>query len=223
MPHLLDIDNWHRRYHFEFFKNYQQPFFNLCAEVDVSALFETTQAPESASFFLTSFYLSLKAANEIEPFRYRIREDSVLVYEVIHGGSTILRDDQSFGFAYFDYRPDFADFHAHGTEILARARRLSGALEDRPERDDLIHYSVIPWVRFTSFSHAHRLPVRDSVPKIVFGKHYDDNGARRMPISVEVHHALVDGLEVGRFFERYQALLHEPVDQLQGPGTNQSD
>ena len=28
-----------------------------------------------------------------------------------------------------------------------------------------------------------------------------------MPVSVEVHHALVDGLHVGRFYEMFQARL----------------
>jgi chloramphenicol O-acetyltransferase type A len=32
-----------------------------------------------------------------------------------------------------------------------------------------------------------------------------------MPVSVEVHHALVDGIHVGRFFEIYQGYLDEPA------------
>jgi chloramphenicol O-acetyltransferase type A len=48
------------------------------------------------------------------------------------------------------------------------------------------------------------------VPKIVFGRHREAGGRRWMPVSVEVHHALVDGLHVGRFFERFQALLDDP-------------
>jgi len=33
------------------------------------------------------------------------------------------------------------------------------------------------------------------------------NGRRLMPVSVEVHHALVDGLHVGRFHAAFQRRL----------------
>jgi chloramphenicol O-acetyltransferase type A len=35
-----------------------------------------------------------------------------------------------------------------------------------------------------------------------------------MPVSVEVHHALVDGIHVGRFLERFQTLLRQPAAAL---------
>jgi chloramphenicol O-acetyltransferase type A len=65
-------------------------------------------------------------------------------------------------------------------------------------------------VPFTSFSHARRWGTEDAVPKIVFGKHREIGGRRHMPVSVEVHHALVDGLHVGRFYEAFQARLDTP-------------
>lgn len=209
MPQPLDIDNWHRRHHFEFFKDYDLPFFNLCADVDVSNLYEWSKEAGGPSFFLASFYLSLRAANEIEPFRYRLSGDSVVVHDVIHGGSTILRQDETFGFAYFDFDPSYVQFEVGGLEILEQARTASGPLLDRPDRDDLIYYSVIPWVHFTGFTHAQKLGARDSIPKIVFGKHSEKAGARLMPVSVEVHHALMDGLDVGRFYGRFQELLDD--------------
>jgi chloramphenicol O-acetyltransferase type A len=210
MSHFLDIDSWRRRSHFRFFKDFEQPFFGLCTDVDVSAVYERSREGPVSAFFLTCLYLSIRASNEIEAFRYRLRGDKVLVHEVIHGSSTVLRDDGTFSFVYFDFRPDFHRFMSEGAEILSRARGRPGELEPRPDQDDLIHYSVIPWVRFTGLLHARRIPVHDSVPKIVFGKHHLRNGARRMPISIEAHHALMDGFEVGQFLERYQELLGDP-------------
>ncbi len=210
MPQPLDIDNWHRRHHYEFFKDYQQPFFNLCANVDVSALYRWAQEPDGPSFTLASLYLSLEAANDIEPFRYRLRDDGVVVYDVVHGGTTVLRQEETFGFAYFDFGPSYLQFEVFGREILEQARVASGSLDDSPDRDDLLYYSVIPWVHFTSFAHARMPVIGDSIPKVVFGKHLEREGRREMPVSVEVHHALMDGLDVGRFFERFQQLLDEP-------------
>ena len=210
MSHLLDIESWDRRSHFEFFKEFEQPFFGLCTELDVTGAYEATRDKGGSSFFLTCLFLSIKASNEIEAFRYRLRGDAVLIHDVIHGSSTVARDDGTFGFGYFEFQADFDRFMTEGSRILTQARAQVGELHPRPDKDDLIHYSVIPWVRFTGLLHARRVPAHDSVPKIVFGKHHLRDGTRRMPISIEAHHALMDGLEVGQFLERYQELLNDP-------------
>jgi chloramphenicol O-acetyltransferase type A len=210
MSRFLDIDSWNRRSHFEFFKDFEQPFFGLCTDVDVSVTYESTRRQAVSSFFLTCLYCSIQASNEVEAFRYRLRGDAVFVHDVIHGSSTVLRDDGTFGFAYFDFSPDFCRFMEEGSDSLAQARTETGELDPQPDKDDLIHYSVLPWVRFTGLMHARRLPTGDSVPKIVFGKHHERDGVRKMPVSIEAHHALMDGLEVGEFLERFQRLLNEP-------------
>lgn len=210
MSRFLDIDSWSRRSHFDLFKDFEQPFFGLCTDLDVSVVYELTRQQPASSFFLTCLYLSIQASNEIEAFRYRLRDGAVLVHDVVHGSSTVAREDGTFGFAYFDFSSDFRRFLKKGSRTLAAARTEGGELDPQPEKDDLIHYSVIPWVRFTGLLHARRIPSEDSVPKIVFGKHHPHEGSRRMPVSIEAHHALMDGLEVGQFLERYQELLQDP-------------
>lgn len=208
MAHFLDFETWSRRQHFYFFRPYDNPYFNLCAEVDITAVKGRASKDPQFSLTLAFFYASLKAANEVEPFRYRIRDQRVWVHDVIHGGSTVLRPDESFGFSYFPFNDDFQEFSRFGR---AEIERVKGGteLEPRGDEDDLIHYSVIPWVSFTSFSHARRWNTDESIPKLVFGKYFERDGRRLLPVSVEVHHALMDGLHVGRFFEGFQSRLDE--------------
>ena len=204
MVRVLDIDGWKRREHFEFYRDFQNPFFSVCANVDVTGLKDWTKQT-GASFFLASLFLSIRAANAIEEFRLRIRDGQVVVHDVISAGSTVLRADETFGFCTFDYVPDFARFQSAGRQTLERFHAAEAKLEPHAERDDLVYYSVLPWIAFTSFSHARQIPTRESVPRIVFGKAQPSNGRSVMPVSVEVHHALVDGLHVGRFLEAFQA------------------
>ena len=65
---------------------------------------------------------------------------------------------------------------------------------------------MIPWISFTSFTHARKPAKEDSVPKIVFGKYTKKNDSVKMPVSVEVHHSLMDGIHVGKFFEQFYAI-----------------
>ena len=209
VPRVLDLESWKRREHFEFFRHYDRPWFNLCADVDVTALTARCREPDGPSFFLASLWLSLVAANEVEEFRYRLRGDEVVVHSVIHGGSTVLMTDETFAFAYFDFVESYPAFAAAGARELDRVRSGPGGLSPA-DRDDMIHYSVIPWVSFSSFSHARHQTADPSVPKIVFGRHRQVDDRRLLPVSVEVHHALVDGLHVGRFYQRFEELAGQP-------------
>jgi chloramphenicol O-acetyltransferase type A len=209
-PEILDLDGWKRRQHFEFFRHYEKPWFNICADVDVTALVKRCAGPSGPSFFLASLWLSLEAANGVEELRYRIRDDQVVVHPVIHGGSTVLMPDETFAFGYFDHHPTFAEFAAAGARVLEEVKNGPGGLEPEPGRDDLIHYSVIPWVAFSSFSHARTRSADLSVPKIVFGRHHRVGDRSLLPVSVEVHHALVDGIHVGRFYQQFEELAARP-------------
>ncbi len=214
MSRYLDAENWGRWQQFEFFKDYHNPFFNICTSVDVRPLLEWTRAREDISFFVAYHFCSLKAANEVEPFRYRLRGDRVLVHDRIHAGTTILVDDENFSFAFFDYDDDFEVFHARARESIERAKAEGVQLHQRAERDDVIYHSVIPWATFTSISHARRGARGESIPKIAFGKYRADGDRLMMPISVEAHHALMDGLHVGRYFERLESYFTDPRSAL---------
>lgn len=209
----LDLKNWNRKEHYYFFKDYDHPFFNICAEVDVTNLLKYTKEHQ-LSFFVASLFLSTKAANAIPEFRYRIRGERVTVHDVIHAGSTVLNADQTFSFCYFDYDGNFQTFNREATQKLEKYAKGFKSLEPGEDRDDLIHYSVIPWISFTSFSHARKFKTGDSIPKIVFGKYYEDAGGTKMPVSVEVHHALMDGIHVGKFLEGFRGLLNNPEKSL---------
>jgi chloramphenicol O-acetyltransferase type A len=42
-----------------------------------------------------------------------------------------------------------------------------------------------------------------------FGKMTESDGKLTMPVSVHVHHALIDGLHVGQYIDLFQQLMNE--------------
>jgi chloramphenicol O-acetyltransferase type A len=209
MPEYLDTEAWSRRRLFRLFKDYDAPSFNVCADVDAAALLDFTRS-RKLSFFVACHFLSTKAANELEPFRYRLRGERVLVHERVDAGAVLLLPDESFTFVYFEFGEDFGAFHAAARATIDRARAAPPPLDAREDRDDLIYHSVIPWVSFTSISHARDSRRQTGIPKISFGKYREAGGRVLMPVSVEVHHALMDGLHVGRYFERLEGYFRDP-------------
>ena len=209
MAEYLDVTNWARRELFEFFRGYDKPYFNICTRLDVTELLALLQRLPGISVSLSYHYFALRIANEIEPFRYRLRDGKVVVYDVINGGTTVLLPNESFTFAYFDYHEDFEKFILEAQQAVKEAQTGHTALKPTT-RDDTVYFTTLPWVSFTSFAHARNWGSEDSVPRIAFGKFTQENERTLLPISVEVHHALMDGLHVGRYLTRFEEALAEP-------------
>jgi len=210
MPGYLDIANWSRRELFQFFIEYSNPYFNVCTQLDVTKFVASVHAQPNVRVSTALHYVALRAANEIEPFRYRLQDDKIMVYDVIHGGTTVLLPNESFAYAYFDYTPDFETFVSGMQKAVDDLRNSTGPLKPTM-RDDVIYHTSLPWIAFTSFAHARTKGRGDSIPRFVFGKFINENERLLMPFSVEVHHALMDGLHVGRLLARMEELLNEPM------------
>jgi len=212
MRRYIDIATWPRRDTFEFFRGFDKPYFNVGTSLDVTNLVAEIKKRPGFSLSLAYHYFALRVVNEIEPFRYRLRGDQVLVHDVIHGGTTLLLPDETFIMSYFDYQEEFEQFMNDAMKAIDE-QRAAAAFDPRPE-DNRIHFSVLPWIAFTSFSHARNWGREDSVPKMAFGKINEVNGRRMMPFSVEVHHALMDGITVGRYLDRLQEMLLNPASYI---------
>ena len=209
MPKYIDIETWPRRELFDFFIDYKNPYFNVCTKLDVTELLTMVRDRPDARVSSAIHYFALRAANEVEPFRYRLQDRKIVVYDVINGGTTVLLPNESFAYAYFDYDIDFDKFVAGMNKSVDEIKNDDGPLKPTM-RDDVIYHTTLPWISFTSFAHA-RTPGRgDSVPRFVFGKFTERRGRVMMPFSVEVHHALLDGLHVGRFLARFEGALATP-------------
>ena len=204
MGGLIDLRTWKRRDHYLWFRKYEQPFFSLTVEVDVTATWNASRKPANPSFFLSSLFLMLDAANAVEAFRLRLRPRGVWRHDRLAVGPTIMRRDETFGFVRLEPANTLEQFAAQGNNAIAATVAKTGLTSPKKTSDDIIFHSVLPWMRFTSFTNA--LPGKgDSIPRIVFGRCARERGRMKMPVSVEVHHALVDGLDVARFFERLAA------------------
>ncbi len=207
----IDMATWPRHELFAFFNALDYPHFNLCATVDVTALHATIKRVR-APLTLAIVYVLASAANSIPGFRQRIHGQQVVEYAVIDPSMTIPAANDLFSFCTMSYHTRFGDFAANAAQAIERSRRAPSLSDDG--REDIYFMSSIPWVSFTSLSHPIHLRPVDSVPRFTWGKISENQGALTMPVSVQVHHALMDGLHVGRFFERVQAALDAPEERL---------
>jgi len=206
MSGFINLETWKRREHFAIYSGFTNPFWSICADVDVTRLWQQSREGNGPSFSLSAIYLALVAANETEAFRLRIRDDKVWLHDRIDVSTTILRPDDTFSFAVFPMTGQFVEFERLARAEIDSSKGRASLLPPAEGRDDLFYHSTLPWVRFTAFSN----PIgrgNDCIPRVVFGRCSEQNGRWQMPVAVEVHHALVDGLDVARFLERFEKHL----------------
>lgn len=203
----VDLTSWNRSEHFHFFKEFDEPFFGITTHVDCTKAYHRSKN-EGFSFYLYYLYQSLRAINESTSFRYRMESEKVWLYERIHASTTLLREDKTFAFTFVPYTDTFEEFVQAARLEFDDAMNSTGLrMSESTNRADVIHYSSIPWFPFTAISHARAFKFEDSIPKFTFGKFQEENGNKKLPVSLHVHHGMMDGYHVGQFLELFQQFL----------------
>lgn len=207
MRQLFDLENWPRKDHFNFFNRFEEPFFGVVVDLDCTLAYDKCKR-EGKGFFLYYLHQALAAANSIENFRLRIEDDQIYLYDAVHASAVINRPDGTFGFSYIDYAVQFEDFQVAAQKEIQRVKDSTG-LVPASSGANVIHISAMPWLKFTSLSHARSFTFKDSCPKFSFGKMTAHNGQKSMPISIHVNHALMDGYHVSLFVEEFQRRMNQ--------------
>lgn len=211
----IDLQSYPRREQFELFNTFNHPHFNMCANVDLTRFLPYIKL-NGVSFTAAIVYVISRAANAIPEFRYRVWDDEIVEHETVSPSVTILVENDLFSFCTIDYSPDFGVFADRAARQIAAAKE-NPTLKDPPERDDLLYMTALPWVSFTSFTHPMRQHPADYIPRFAWGKYFQEGELLKMPLSVQGHHALMDGIHMGRFYAEVQDYLYRPEDVLGHP------
>lgn len=207
----IPLENWPRKDHYLFFREFEYPYFSLCADMDITTFLPAIK-DEKISFTAAVMCLIGKVANGIPEFKQRVREDGPIEHEAVHPSATVLSKNDLFTFCTVLYRNSYLEFTRDAMDEIERVK-LEPSLEEKVHDDSMLFMSSIPWVSFTSFMHPLKLMPGDSVPRFAWGKFREEGSKIVMPLSVQGHHALMDGLHVGLFYEEFQRLLDHP-DEL---------
>ncbi len=208
MKTVIDKKTWSRYEHFKFFSSFKEPYWGLTENVDCTKLYKFVQQ-ENLHFYSAYLFLIIRAVNEVKEFRMRYSDTEVYEYNKISVSPTVLRADKTFGFSYVDYQESYEIFQQNLIRETKFVEGLSG-LNLGEYRDDVIHFSALPWFSFTSLSHARSLEFSDSCPKISVGKITNYGDQIVMPVSVHVNHAMVDGYHMHLLFKNMNELFYQP-------------
>jgi chloramphenicol O-acetyltransferase type A len=181
----------------------------MCANLELTAFHQRVKN-SAVSFTVAFVYVIAPAANDIPQFRQRIRAAKVVEHDAASPSLTILVDDDLFSFCTIPYCEEFTESADRATAMIGYVKEHP-TLEDESGQDDLLFMTALRWVSFTSFIRPMWLHPADSIPRFAWGRFYTEGRGLEIPLSVQGHHALIDGIHMAKFYARVEDYLRHPA------------
>lgn len=201
----IDMENYPRRSHFEYFSSLAYPYTGLTANVDVTNAIRYAKE-KGGSSFLAVLYAAVKALNEIPQFRQRIINGKIAEYDYCNIGYTVAMPDNTFCNCYTESRMSLDAFFVDAKARQAEAMKHPGFVNPDEDETGLIFASCLPWLAFTQCIQPAPIPA-DCNPRVVFGKYIKAGDRTLMPLHLQCNHALVDGFHMCEFYRIFQEMV----------------
>jgi len=197
----IDFGNWARKRHYETFLHHEYPFIGITSELDISE-WDKKRKQANRKFFPAFMHSVSLAMNDIENFRYRIKDGKVMLYEKTDPNFVVFDDkEELFYFAGLEMIDDPVEFDQR-TEKAKQFALENKVLNSKSYHEGAFFVSCTPWFSFTDVLQPMRLSESDTIPRILWGKIKHDRNKTTIPFSITAHHALVDGFHIGKLFDR---------------------
>jgi chloramphenicol O-acetyltransferase type A len=204
--HIVDLENWPRAAQFHFFRTYDKPHYAVTSRLDCTHLMNRKACGMSS--YRACLYAIGCGLHAVPELCMRFRDDVVVRHDMVTLSMTVPTDAGSFGYAYVPFVSGFTRFGAQAMALIDAVAKGGALQANSGERDDLAYLSCLPWLDYTSINNALPGP-DDCIPRVTWGKFVDHGGRWDMAMTLEVHHALVDGAQVGAYFAAVQAALND--------------
>ena len=204
--HKIDMDNWERREHYYYYRDFIKTRYNLCGEIDITGLLSQIRE-KRLHFYLVFLYVVIHTVNEIKELRMCLDEDGALGYwDVCHPSYTIFHeDDLTFSDIWTEYSPDFQTFYERASQDMETFKDVKGIKAKPDTPPNFCPISCIPWISFTGFGSDTYAESNMLYPVILFGKyHENEKGQILLPLSIAVNHMVADGYHTCLFFQKIQ-------------------
>ena len=209
----ISLENWKRGDVFKHFIDNLRCVINITADINVSDLRAFCKS-ENYRFYPTFIYIVTKAINSRDEFKMGYDEsgDLILWDEVFPIYPVINPDSETPVRLVAAYQSDFQTFYGQIISDM-ESGKTDGGIEHAYKERNTFDVSCLPWVHYKSCD----LHVFDSgtylAPVITWGKFEEQNGEYKMPLTMQIHHAVADGFHISRFFEDVQFQIKCLIEQ----------
>lgn len=203
--HLVDLETWPRAEQFRWFRRFERPHYAITTRLDTTRLM-AERKPQGVSPYRACLYAIGCGLHAVPELCMRFRGDTVVRHDRVVMSMPVPVADGRFNFGYVDFDPEFALFDPAAKARIEEARTRDTLAPNEGASDGVAYMSCLPWLDFTALDNA--LPhAEDCIPRVAWGRIVPEAGGWRMAMSIQVHHALVDGAHLGAYFAAVQEAL----------------
>lgn len=203
------VEDYYRQEHFDFFRAYEMPFYNITFNLDITAVKAFAEERRYPAYLTQCFFFA-RAMSRIEDFRYRVVDDRIVLYDHLEIAATLPAPNGAFSFAHFEHAPDLESFLRRAKTESQRAREKA-SLKATAEGNTIL-FTSLPGVRFTGMTHATPPDRSDGRARVAFGQFFEESGRLMVPVGLGVNHIFIDGAALGRLVEEVQAEYDKPSE-----------
>ena len=207
----INLNEWNRAQYFYYFTKMLPTGYSISMDIDITNTYNAIKK-SNKKFFPAYLYIASKVISEQQEFRIANLDNELGYYEVLHPSySTFHKDDKTISSIWTEYNPDFEIFYNNYIDDQNKYANNHGVMA-KPEIPPQNNYMIgmLPWIEFSSYTPIPYAPMNSFFPVIQAGKFFENNSRKMMPLSITVHHAVMDGYHVGVFFEKFQEYMNKP-------------
>ncbi len=202
----IDKHTFSRHEHLAFYETFCSPNVGVTVNVNMGNWLQKLERL-NRPFFLSFLYEVAGAANAVPQFRQRLIKGELVEFECCPSSHTVMKEDGTWCTCQLDCEKPFEEFLPYAQKRHEESKLGSG-LDNGTEVYSAFFITSTPWYSFTSIV----MPVQNppiTNPRIIWGKHFQQEGKTLIPLSVTCHHGLVDGLHIGQFYAELERRLSE--------------
>jgi chloramphenicol O-acetyltransferase type A len=202
----LDLSTYKRRGLFAAFKDRDIPFFSTSSHIDITGLKKFADA-HRCGFFLSISFLITRSVNLVPELRHRVIDGDLFEFQKVDPGFTVLMEDETFSFCDSRYFDSFEAYRRYSEIKIQEVRECPD--RNTGEKHHMFFITNLPWFSFTSMVHPYDRQY-GYIPVVSIGKYFQQGGRLLLPIGIQVNHALVDGIHVGKFYQQLSDMCESP-------------
>ncbi|WP_196598981.1 CatA-like O-acetyltransferase [Pectinatus frisingensis] len=208
----IDIKTWPRVQTYKYFtETVSTLIYSVNVTLDVTNL-RTTLKKKKLKFFPAYLYLITKVLAGQKEFLMTIQNDTLGYFNVRTPFYPVLHeDDKTITFLWTEYDDSFKVFYKNYISDIKKYGNKHGIMSSKgaPPSDSYI-IACTPRFSFNGLT-MHLQNAKNYYAPIFEAGGFDGaNGTIKMPLSITVNHAVIDGYHIKVFLEELQLLMNHP-------------
>lgn len=196
----LDMKTWARTPYYNYYAHGSKGMCAVTADLDITALAKKAGLDK---LYIPLLYCVTKVINARKEFRvgYCKENGELMVWDYVSPIHRVFHPDtETFTRVCTEWKEDYKDF-AKGAAADIAAGEKCATLNADEFPDSVFELSYVPWLHYSSVNMKMSESGKYLAPIVTVGKAEEIGGATKIPLTMQISHAVADGFHIARFFE----------------------